>query len=393
MRRRLWWEICTLDRNSSVDRGSDPIITPSLFNTKLALHVNDTDLVSDSPEEVRPRDGFTDMTLQLKVHELFDLERHLNYAPSGLLDSTRQQTEDPWAQRRNWVIEAQHRASDKYLRHYDMTVPLQRFTKLVVDIILAQLMLMIYRPLQKHPDDSRLVDIPPAGILHLAVDVLEKGMLIEQDYSSRPFRWISTIWVQWHALAVMTAELCVQTEGPMVQRAWAIQSIVYEEMARQVADSNKGRLWRPIKKMMNKALEVRQNYLNSVGTMIPDPLLHTTRSSQPIFRNDQVTPFQQLDQNSVNIAPDSMPQFSTFGISPQLPQLDPMTIPEPAPLDRAPWITYPVKPGKHLQQQGTELNQMAWTNWKAFISDYQDNEDHLDGQRLDTTQFSSTLGE
>ena len=375
-----------------MDRGSDPMVTSSLFNTRLPLHVNDIDLIPDSHQGVKPRDEFTDMTLGLMVHEIFELERHLNYVPAGQLDSARHKAEDPWAQRRSWMMETQQRVTDRYLRHCDMNMPLQRFVKLVGDIMLAQLGLVTYRPLQKHPGDPPLVNVSPHRILHLAVDVLEKGMLVEQDNSTKPFHWISTIWVQWHALAVMVAELCVQTEGPMVERAWAVQSIVYEETAKLVADSNKGRLWRPIKKMMNKALAVRQKHLKDVSAS-SNPVLPRAISLQQAIQINQSSALERLDYNHMDTTPDSMPNFSNADTSSQMPQLDPMAVAHVDPLDWTPWMTYSVTPGEKLHEQGTELNQMAWTNWEAFINDYQDNEYVLDARNTTPPDYPNALGE
>lgn len=81
---------------------------------------------------------------------------------------------------------------------------------------------------------------------------MEKTLHLPGDATARPFRWISSIWVQWRALAVMIAELCVQTEGPTVERAWAVTGTAFEETSRHVADSDKGRLWCSIKKLIRK---------------------------------------------------------------------------------------------------------------------------------------------
>ena len=182
------------------------------------------------------------------------------------------------------MIESQRRVEDKYLRHCDATVSFQRYTLLVADNMIAIMWLFTYRPLQRHPSTPTSVTIPPPGILHFSVEVLEKSIQVGVDPSGLPFRWISTIWVQWHALAVVIAELCVQTEGPTVERAWRVVNMVFEEIAQHVADSDRGKLWRPIKKLMNKAQAVRKRYLEgtaAVSCSLPSGRVASHRTARP----------------------------------------------------------------------------------------------------------------
>lgn len=375
MRRRVWWQICVLDRQASVDRGSDPIITTNSFSTQLPLHVNDEDLIPDDPKEVQPREEYTDITLSLVCHEVFDIERRLNYVPAGEFDRSQERTDDPWAQRRGWVIASQRRVEDKYLRHCNMAVPVQRYTLLVAHIIIATMWLFTYRPLQRHPDTPTSVKIPHPGILHLSVEVMEKSIQVSMDSSTGPFIWISTIWVQWHALAVMIAELCVQTEGPTVERAWAVLDSVFEETAQHVADSNKGRLWRPIKKLMNKAQAVRQQHLEEIAgspNSIPNGEALESFSQKVSWPNTQIP-----DSNVMGMEPAPEPKLLDDGsdLVHQLQQRLPST--EPIAINWDPWLA--TGPSDQMDYNN-EMNQMAWTNWETFIDDFQANGEFPPGQ-------------
>ena len=63
--------------------------------------------------------------------------------------------------------------------------------------------------------------------------------------------------IQWHPLAVALAELCTQSSGPLVDRAWRVVDTVFPLWSEHVADTKRGRLWRPIKKLHKKAQAVR----------------------------------------------------------------------------------------------------------------------------------------
>jgi hypothetical protein len=144
-------------------------------------------------------------------------------------------------------------------------VPYQRITKMVADCIISIMWLVTYKPLQRHPVSDHSAQVPYPGLLHLSVEVMERYHTVSTDALIEPYKWIARIYVQWHALAVMIAELCVQTEGPTVEKAWSIVDAVYGETARHVADSNKGMLFRPIKKMYEKAQAVRRDHTNSAS--------------------------------------------------------------------------------------------------------------------------------
>lgn len=49
---------------------------------------------------------------------------------------------------------------------------------------------------------------------------------------------------RWHPLAITLAELCVQTEGSLVERAWASIEDNYEFVANNIADGKSGTLFR-----------------------------------------------------------------------------------------------------------------------------------------------------
>ena len=366
MRRRLWWQICNLDRQGSVDRGSDPIITRTSFSTQFPLHVNDEDLIPNDPREVQPREEYTDSTFSLLCHEVFDIEHRLNYVPAGEPDRLQGNTDDYWTQRRDWVIACQQRIEDKYLRHCNMTIPLQRYNKLVADIIIATLWLHTYRPLQKHSDSPTSAITPQPGILHLSVEVMEKAYQIPLDPSAGPFRWITSTWVQWHPLAVMIAELCVQTEGPLVERAWTILNAVFEQTAQLVADSARGRLWRPIKKLMNKARMARTKYLEDVATA--SACLSSDRAPAATDRTVCWPENDALDSLATEINVEPKLAIDASGPVPDAQQSVPST--EPISFDWDPWVA--TGPSEQMDYNN-EVNQMAWTNWEHFIDDFQAN--------------------
>ena len=81
------------------------------------------------------------------------------------------------------------------------------------------------------------------NILHLSVEIMEKSRLMLSHPATASFKWLSGSYVQWHPLGVTLAELCVQNEGPLVERAWQCVEEFYGFVESNIADSSKGMLW------------------------------------------------------------------------------------------------------------------------------------------------------
>jgi hypothetical protein len=123
MRRRLWWQVCTLDVRASEDQGADPMVVASFFDTKMPLNVNDTDLWPEMTESPEEHIEATEMTFDLVRYEIGGTIRALsqNQTASKLPDDAYQTLEAKEA----LLERLRLRLEDKYLRHCDMSVPLQ----------------------------------------------------------------------------------------------------------------------------------------------------------------------------------------------------------------------------------------------------------------------------
>ena len=120
--------------------------------------------------------------------------------------------------------------------------------------------------------------------LRTALSIME---LSHQASTTGPFAarfgWWSATYVQWHPLAVALAELCHhythrtnaapdQQQQPssaafdaLADRAWALVETVFPLWADRIADSKRGTLWRPIRKLYRKAKAARATALGGGG--------------------------------------------------------------------------------------------------------------------------------
>jgi hypothetical protein len=70
--------------------------------------------------------------------------------------------------------------------------------------------------------------------------------------------WAWKNWVQWHALAVVLAELTIHPQGERFNWAYSVATKSFEHYARIIADSESGMLWKPIAKLMRRVKRIKQ---------------------------------------------------------------------------------------------------------------------------------------
>lgn len=123
-------------------------------------------------------------------------------------------------------------------------------------VIIATMRLYVVRPLQRHPA-MRAPTIMESSLLQLATETLASSVDIYNR--SRSWSWYGRQFSNWHSLAVLLAELAVQSDRPA---EWEVAKQGYRELGRNIADGVHGPLWKPITKLM-RAAEKRQNVQSS----------------------------------------------------------------------------------------------------------------------------------
>ena len=232
------------------------MIHPGSFDTRMPSNVNDTDLNPLSFTEISDRIGCTEMTFNLITHEASLFARH-NVLPDH--DAGSEDETAKWYRTRALTAEFQERLQAKYMVHCDTSVPLYWVCNTIATLIGAKMQLLLQYPLQGHRIVPECEKNKEANMT-LAINIMEKTNEVEADEHAAQFRWFLKPYVQWHALAVVLAELCVQFEGPLVERAWSVVKVMFDRLGDRITDSKKGTLWQPLKKLLTKAQAAKARY-------------------------------------------------------------------------------------------------------------------------------------
>ncbi|RYO87287.1 hypothetical protein DL764_008875 [Monosporascus ibericus] len=314
LRRRLWWQLIVLDIRGVEDRGSDPIVARDSYNTRLPLNLDDDDFCPDTPGPLAGREGPTDMTFSLCTAQSSGIFLYLNYMASGTGPHSRPPSEE------ETVAHAQHLEAQFVAGVGPDTSHVGAYiASFTVRLIILKLWLVTQYPTHRRrdraaagryraekqqrqqrqdatvsaavagaaagsgpgPGDNNITGYYYGGnnnnnnnngggvsreaTLRTAVSIME---LSHHTSSAEPiaprFGWWSATYVQWHPLAVALAELCSGGIGrELADRAWRVVDEVFPLWAERIADTKRGTLWRPIRKLHRKAKAARRAALGS----------------------------------------------------------------------------------------------------------------------------------
>ncbi|MCJ1293134.1 hypothetical protein MMC34_004687 [Xylographa carneopallida] len=262
MRRRLWWQVCTLDIRASEDQNSDPTITEQSFDTKIPANINDEDIWPGMPEPPVEHEGCTEMTFDLIRYEVGNTARFLNYTPPGVISGTKRCRENSTIEEKERLIEklGQHLES-RYLRHCDMAVPLQWVAANVARLILAKMWLIVHHPFKRSDGGAGLSQETKDRLFRTSVDVIRYSNALESQRTTMKWGWLFRTYIQWHAVAFVLSELCTRTLGPEIDSTWELMDLVVAEWSDSMSTQNRSSLWKPIRRLMVKARLARSKAL------------------------------------------------------------------------------------------------------------------------------------
>jgi hypothetical protein len=333
----LWWQIMVLDVRCAEDRGSQPMIFDGSFNTSLPLNINDDDYGPETSEPVPEFPGVTDMTLSRVTHKSTFTFRKLLF-PNQISVTEKEQ-----------MIESLSLEFESlYFQKCDANVPIQWFLSMTGRLLILKMWLSQRYPLRAR-DQPIYANATPDQTLGTAVSILEIMMnLYENNPKSSRFKWVGRTWVQWHPLAVMLAELCIQTEGPLVERAWVVVESVWNKYGERVADTEGGMLWKPIKRLLKKAQAAYREAATKREVQIGDITAQGVAQPLPY-------PMFDVSQMAINEYNPSLLFGSGAPVDPQVPPGHNFD------------TTYNMIPLPQSPINTDYGNQINWADWQRFL--------------------------
>ncbi|KAJ4250972.1 hypothetical protein NW762_011622 [Fusarium torreyae] len=276
LRRRLWWHICLLDMRSSEFHGYEPIVNEGMFDTKLPLNINDSDITPQMTEPPVQHEGPTEMTFCLIRCEAMRAGWKVGYA-----SPTPHSTADGALKDREAVVQdLKSRLEERYLRYCDSSIPFMLFSSTVARLIIARTWLVVHYPSKQKANYTSTMSKTTRDLLFsTSMEVLDLSSFLLENNNISKWTWHIKTHIQWHAVIFVLSEICSRPSSPECDRAWECANAVHNRW--NIKEGGKrGNLWRPIKRLMAKAHYVR--YMQQIDPMF----CHLKRSAASVPPND-----------------------------------------------------------------------------------------------------------
>jgi hypothetical protein len=249
MRRRLWSFVLVLDIRGSEDRGTENIVQANSFTTAAPTLVDDADFSPSTTTPLVPKATPADNIVPVCMNmcsAVFGLQMHSRseMGPGAIA------SEDE-------LLGQVRRLEEDFVHTADPTHAPSVYASEIARLVILKVWLAIQYPYTARPVFPRL-SVSRDTMLRTAVSIMELSERAQLPPVKDRFAWWTYTYVQWHPLAVTLAELCLKTEGELVDRAWEVVERGFPLWRDKIADSSRGTLWRPIRKLMKRAKAARE---------------------------------------------------------------------------------------------------------------------------------------
>lgn len=349
MRRRLWHFIIVLDIRGSEDRGSDAILSRASYNTAIPTPIDDDAFGPDSTGPLVPKDGPAENVVCMctaMCSSIFGYMSHPHTNASGEAEHY-YYTEDE-------LVAQIKKLEDGFIHTATPTHLPSMYASEIARLVILKLWLNIQYPFTSRPIVTR-PSVSRDTMLRTALSVMNLSERMANHEWEDRFKWWTDTYVQWHPLAVALAELCVQPEGELADRAWTVIDRAFPASREKIADTASGPLWRPIKKLLKKAKAAKAEAMMK-RLWINDHTIQVTTVDTP--PPTEATLPQSEPFHTTALLPPTMPAFTQ--------PYDSMTM-DPSYLFQYP----PELLDVDLSQALGQNIPMEWSFWNEFLQDTQ----------------------
>ncbi|KAH8805765.1 fungal-specific transcription factor domain-containing protein [Xylogone sp. PMI_703] len=275
MRRRLWWNICTLDQRASEEQGSTPLIWDGNFDTKMPLNIDDSDIDPDSTSFPEPRISATDMSFALLRVEHWKAYRQFHKSSTVPEQLSQEDAARSIEDKKRLLENIKEHFENTYLRHFDTAIPFYWLVTTFTRLSFEKMALLIYHPFHTTKDNPLLPKEVRDRLFISCTNIIGYSRVVEISPFVSQWAWFFRIYVQRNAVAYVLTELCIRPSSKEVDRAWEAIDFVFNWWSPAVKRTTDGVVWRPLKKLLGRALKVREANLSLRSQQLSSTSLNT----------------------------------------------------------------------------------------------------------------------
>lgn len=245
MMRRLWAQLIVLDLRSAEDRGVQPAVSHSQYDTAPPANINDEDFGPDTSIPPDPRKGLTEMTYSLCSLGVAKLAYSVSCGP---IASKSEDIECMMGEISSGIQDLEVRFPSHGSFHVGNERNLHsRGSHLLVQLMTFKLWLYLHYPVYARFRAFRATPRETARIFTLAVSTLFLLDEFAGDPTLARFTWFFSMFVPWHPLAVSLSKICGEPSDDKARKSWPLVEKMYLRSQLLVAGGSTGAFWRPMR--------------------------------------------------------------------------------------------------------------------------------------------------
>ncbi|KAK2756714.1 hypothetical protein FQN54_005160 [Arachnomyces sp. PD_36] len=257
MRRRLWWQIIVLDTRTAELSGCGASVLAHLWDTKIPLNVNDTDLHPQMNEYPAEHAGPTDMMFCMLRYQVGEFFRKTS--ATSVLGGSWHSLSDPratTAEKDKAIDDIEQMMEDKFLKYCDPAVPLHFITSIVARSAVCKMRVLAHHP-SKRPGGEESMPVSEVNLLFTnSLKTIEYDNLAQSSRSISRFMWHVDVHFQWLSFIYLLSQLRSRTSGEEADRAWREVGETFHNRPEIISDA-KNALHQAVRNLTIKAWEAR----------------------------------------------------------------------------------------------------------------------------------------
>jgi hypothetical protein len=220
VRRLIWHQLCFLDIRTCEAQGPRPAIRREDYDTKLPINCEEESLigVTVAPE---PAEEWTSTLLALIRFEINEMMRII-WMDRRKLEGRKTTLTAVLSKIENF----RKRIFEKYDRFLDDRIPIQRYAKLIMHLLLYRLHAMILHPYHanaNNPMPHRLNNI----LIMSGVMIVEISIQLETDHLFREWSWYLGAYSQYQIALLLAVEVYYRPQNREAARIWSCLDYVF----------------------------------------------------------------------------------------------------------------------------------------------------------------------
>lgn len=249
LRRRLWWQLSTLDVRIAEDYHVRPNILASLNTTSFPANIDDSLLQPTITQAPRSESRRTEMLYNLARFQGSHFLREIVFSD----EICREQGYKirTVAEKCDFIDSYWAKIENELLCFCDPSVPIDNITLTSVRLIMVKSKLTIMKPNPQQKQDAPVRE----SYRQTCQQVLEYAHNLRQYEPGKKWLWLFQTYIEWDALAYLLLDLSLFSEGD-TDHLWKTIEEIYAHWT-GTAEIRKDRRWAHVEELHEKALAAR----------------------------------------------------------------------------------------------------------------------------------------